>query len=220
MQKLQNFILFILALICLSGCLTSKRMDAYVASQYGNQLPKQSKKAKADITVNSVFHNDNSISTTVQKTSHLLPLIVYFQYDYRHTCTLNPEIAVTEFANTVHSQSNKLSQKLNGERLELTVEQVPSAFALVDKAHLLLLTISWDRIYVEPDFKDLVVSYKLFQNNNVVKAGKLDVKNNERNKGIRLFQSWKSSTREYLSEYNADVIAMSKSAINQLLEQL
>ena len=220
MKKFQSPILLALAIVCLSGCLTSKRMDAYVANQYGNQLPRQNKKTKADITVNSVFRSDNSISTTVQKTSHLLPLVVYFQYDYRHTCTLNPEIAVTEFANTVHSQSNKLSQKLNGERLELTVEQVPSAFALVDKAHLLLLTISWDRIYVEPDFKDLVVSYKLFQNNNVVKTGKLDVKNNERNKGIRFFQSWKSSTREYLSDYNADVTAMSKSAINQLLEQL
>jgi len=90
-------------------------MDAYVSGQYGNQLPKQNnKKAKADITVNSIFSNDNSISTTVQKTSHFLPLIVYFQYDYRHTCTLNPAIAVSQFANTVYAQSGKLSQKLNG----------------------------------------------------------------------------------------------------------
>lgn len=220
MQKFQSLIALILCIVCLSGCLTSKKMDAYVANEYGNQLPRQNKKTKADITVNSVFHRDKSISTTVQKTSHLLPLIVYFQYDYRHTCTLNPEIAVTEFANTVHAQSDKLLQKLNEQRLELTVEQVPSAFALVDKAHLLLFLISWDKIYVEPDFKDLVVAYKLFQNNNVVKTGKLVVKNNERNKGIRFFQSWKSSTREYLSDYNADVTAMSKSAINQLLALL
>jgi hypothetical protein len=195
-------------------------MDDYVASQYGNQLPKP-KKSKADIAVRSVFPSGNTfISRTVQKTSHVLPLVVYFQYDYRHTCTLNPEIAVTEFANTVQAQSTRLSQKLNGEKLELTVEQVPSAFALVDKGHLLLFSISWDKIYVAPDFKDLIVSYKLFQGNDAVKTGKIDIKNTERNRGIRFFQSWKSSTSEYLTSYNADVANMSRAFVNELLEQL
>ena len=213
---------FLIAILCstfFTSCLSSK-MDSYVASRYGNELPKP-KKSKAGITVNSVFPSaNNSISTTVKKTSHFLPLIVYFQFDYRHTCTLNPLIGVTQFTNAINSQSSKLSQKLNGQTLELTVEQVPSAFAIVDKGHLLLFVISWDKIYVEPDFKDLVVSYKLLENNNVVKKGKIDVKNHERDRGIGLFQSWRSSVREYLSSYDANMTTMSKDFVNQLLEQL
>ena len=119
----------------------------------------------------------------------------------------------------MHNPASSL-KNLTGQRLELTVEQVPSAFALVDKGHLLLFSISWDKIYVEPDFKDLVVSYKLFQNNTVIKTGKVDVKNDERNKGIHFFQSWRSSTREYLSDYNTDVAAMSKSAVSKLMDEL
>ena len=212
-----------IALLCclsLTSCLTSKRMDTYVASQFGNELPKP-KKNKADITVKSVFSTANDyISTTVQKTSHILPLIVYFQYDYRHTCTLNPLIGVTDFSNNINAQSAKILQNLNGQTLELTVEQVPSAFAIVDKGHLLLLTISWDRIYVEPDFKDLIVSYKLLQNNTVTKKGQIDIKNHERDRGIRIFQSWKSSVREYLSSYNSNMAVMSKEFVSQLLQNL
>jgi hypothetical protein len=215
-----HFSMVLLCSICFISCLTSKKMDAYVASQYGNELPKP-RKTKADVTMNSVFPSaNNSISTTIQKTSHFLPLIVYFQYDYRHTCTLNPLIGVTQFTNTVNSQSAKLSQKLNGQTLELTVEQVPSAFAIVDKGHLLLLTISWDKIYVEPDFKDLIVSFKLLQNGTTIKNGKIDIRNREKEKGIRLFQSWKSSIREYISSYNSNMTTMSKDFMNQLFEQL
>jgi len=213
-------LVLLLASTGFTGCLTSKRMDSYVASQFGNELPRL-KKNKADITVNSVYSSaHDEISNTVQKTSHFLPLIVYFQFDYRHTCTLNPQIGVTEFANNVGSQYAKISQQLGGRTLELTVEQVPSAFAIADKAHLLLLVIHWDRVFVDPDFKDLVVSYKLLQNNSVVKTGKIDVKNHERDRNVGVFQSWKSSVREYLSTYNADMTSMSKEFVTQLLNEL
>lgn len=219
-NQCSNPFVLLVCTICLTSCLTSKKMDAYVASQYGNELPKP-KKNKADITISSAFSSaDNHISTTIQKTSHFLPLIVYFQYDYRHTCTLNPLIGVTQFSNTISSSSTKLSQKLNGQTLELTVEQVPSAFAIVDKGHLLLFVISWDKIYVEPDFKDLIVSYKLLQGDTVVKKGKINIRNQERNRGIGMFQSWKSSVREYLSSYESNMTAMSKNFITKLLDEL
>lgn len=205
----------------LCSCLTSKKMDVVVAEQYGNQMPKVNKKSKADVIVNSVYPlNEKALSTTIKKTSHFLPLIVYWQFDYRHTCTLNPQIAVSNFTNTINAMSEKLSQKLNGQRLELTIEQVPLAFSLVDKAHLLLMVIHWDHIYMEPDFKDLIVSYKLFQFNNVVKTGKIDIANTEKNKETGFFQSWKSSITQYVAIYNGEVANMSHAFVHQLIEEL
>ena len=90
----------------------------------------------------------------------------------------------------------------------------------VDKAGILLFVIHWDKILVEPDFKDLVVSYKVLQNGTVVKTNSISVKNDEKSRGIRFAQSWKSSTSEYLSQYNADIINMSKSFVNKLLQEL
>src|SRR3982751_313385 len=135
-QKTQNAACFIVGfclLASLCSCLTSQKMDAYVSGQYGDQLPKQNKKMKSDIVVNSaIASREKYISTTVSKTTHVLPLVVYWEFDYRHTCNLNPEIPVSAFANALNSMAAKISQKLNGQRLELTVEQTPSAFAIVD----------------------------------------------------------------------------------------
>jgi hypothetical protein len=216
--------LLLLSVLFLSSCLTPQKMDKYVAEQYGNRIPKQNKIKKADINVSSIFPSpSNNISTTVKKRSNFLPLIVYWQGDYRHICTLNSSVAVNSFSNVVNTLTNKaLTEKLAGQRLELTVEQIPTEFALVDKARMiwLIYAISWDKIYMEPDFKDLVVSYKLLQNDTTVKTGKISIKGDAHNKGIRFFQSWKSATSEYLVDYNTNINTMSRAFMNQLAEEL
>jgi hypothetical protein len=199
-------------------------MDAYIATQYNNQVPKLDKKKTPEITVTSTVQSPvSNISSTVQKTSKFLPLIIYWSWDYRHTSTLNPEIPVTIFSNTINTIANKgLNQKLTGKKLQLTVEQIPNAFALVDKSHMIFViyTISWDKIYMEPDFKDLVVSYQLSENDNTVKTGRITIKNDARNKGLRYFQSWKSALSEYIAGYNSSVTNMTKDFVNQLVGEL
>jgi hypothetical protein len=222
LQKRSFFAVLFLSVTLFSSCLTSQKMDKFVAAHYNNQLPKEKK--KTDITVTSkVTYPSNAISTTVQKTSKVLPLLVYWQMDYRHTCTLNPAIAVNQFATTINTLSSKgLNQKLNGQRLELSVEQIPTAFALVDKAHMIWLVyaISWEKVYMEPDAKDLIVSYKLLQNDNTEKTGKITVKSTARNQGLRYFQSWKSATSEQLADYSTNITAMSKTFVTKLMEEL
>lgn len=208
----------------LSSCLTSSKMDRFVAAQYNNQLPKQDKKKQPTITVaSSMPATATDISKTVQKTSKVLPLIVYWQYDYRHTCTLNPSIAVNNFSNAINTIANKgLNQKLAGRKLELMVEQAPTAFAIVDKGHIiwLIYAFGWENVYVEPDFKDLIVSYKVTGEGSEEKAGKIAIKNSAQSKGIRYFQSWKSATAEHLTDHEARMAAMTKSFVSKLMEEL
>src|SRR5438128_776935 len=92
-RSLSAILLSAASLLFLSSCLTSKKMDRYISEQYDNQVPKQDKKKQAGLVINSSLTTDDAISHTVQKTSKVLPLIVYWQYDYRHTCTLNPALA-------------------------------------------------------------------------------------------------------------------------------
>lgn len=199
-------------------------MDKFVASQYGDQIPLQNKTKKADITVSSNLTSaTGNISTTVQKTSKVLPLIVYWQWDYRHTCALNPAIGVNNFSNVVNALAGKsLNPKLLNQKLELTVEQMPAGFALVDKAHLIwiIYAITWDKIYIEPDFKDLVVAYKATQPDGTFKTGKITIKNTEERTGIRFFQSWRSATSEYLDRYNTGITDMAKAFITKMVAEL
>jgi hypothetical protein len=209
--------------LMLSSCLTSAKLDKFVAAQYNNELPKPGKKKKAEIEVTSQLSANNSqISTTVHKTDKFLPLIVYWKYNHRQSCSLNPSIAVTNFSNAVNSLATKgLLDKLSGRKLELTVEQAPSAFSLIAKENMIWLVyaISWEKIYIEPDVKDLVVAYKVVGGEGD-KTGRITVNNSEKNKGLRFFQSWKSATSEYLSEYNSNFTTMTKSFVSQLANEL
>ena len=217
-------LLFTVVVFVSSGCLTSAKLDRYVAQQYNNELPKQKEQKKTGIVITSPLVSDPTVvSNSVQKTSKVLPLIVYWSFDWRHTCTLNPAIALASFSNTLSSASSKaFTQKIAGRRLELSVEQVPAAFAIVDKAHMiwLIYAFGWDKVYVEPDAKDMVVSYKLVGDDGLAKSGKITVKSQAENKGIRFFQSWKSATSEYLTDYEAGIALMTKSFVNKLTEEL
>ena len=218
-----TFILFLVAL-SLSSCLTSKKIDRFVGKQYNDELPKPEKKKNPDIDITSkISYGPANISTTETKTSDMLPLLFYWQWDYKNTCTLNPAIAVNTFTKTVNLQTGRgLKQKLNGQQLELTIEQMPNAFAFDDKAYLIwvIYAFGWDKISVQPDVKDLVVSYKVLQNGNSVKSGSITIKNNEHNKGLRFFQSWRSAISEYLIQYDQDISIMTKAFTDKLYQEL
>lgn len=225
--KRQLFFLSIILLLTnllLSSCLTTKKMDKFVADQYNNQLPKQEKKKNTDISVNSsIVANTEDISLSNRKVSNVLPLLLYWQWTSKLTSNLNPSIAVSSFTKALNLQASKdLSKKLNGQKLEVTVEQIPVAFSIVEKGHVvwLIYAISWSKLFVEPDFLDMVVSYKILQNDKESKSGKITIKNIAKNQNIRYFQSWKSATSDHLAQYNQDISAMTKELIKKLIEEL
>ena len=212
--------LFIL-LSSLTSCHIAQKMDAHIASQFNNKVPKPDTRADSAIIVKSSVPSDpNELSHTVKTWKHLF-LLVYWKYDYRHTCTLNPAIGVSYLSKGIYQQSNQLKQKLNGKQLELTIEQIPGSFALVDKGHVVLLIVQWDKYYVEPDTKEIIVSYKLLQNGVATRSGKITVDNIQRKKPWNIiFQSWKKATSAFLGRYDADLTEMSRTIVNNLLEVL
>jgi hypothetical protein len=215
--------ILLLCLLIFSSCLTSKNLDKFVAKEYNNELPKANRKPKIDVAVAMANPTTgNAISSTTHTTDKFLPLIIYWKYDHRQTCTLNNAIALANFTNTVNSSATKtLEQKLIGQRLELTVEEIPNAFSIVAKENMiwLIYAFSWAKVYIEPDQRDLVVYYKVI-GSDYGKDGKITIKNPAKAQGVRWFQSWKSATSEHLSEYNATVTAMTKSFIQQLAQEL
>ncbi len=212
------------SILFLSSCLTSKKMDAYISEQYNNEIPRVNKKKQpAEISYTSALHSTTSDISVTKSHTKILPLIFYWAIDDRQICTLNPGIAAADFENTVNKMANKgLNQKLSGQKLELTVEEAPATFSLVDKTHAiwLIYAIHWEKVYIEPQPKDLVVAYKLYKDENILKSGSITIKNTEKNKGLRFFQSWKSAISEHLADYDTNVSAMSEQLVNQLQQQL
>jgi len=219
-QAVFNLFVFLILLSALTSCHIAQKMDAYVAGQFGNKVPKPDKRTDSTIVVKSSIPSDsNELSHTV-KTNKNLFLLLYWKYDYRHTCTLNPAIGVNYLRKGIYQQANKLKQKLNGQQLELMIEQIPNTFAIVDKGFVILLLLQIDKFYVEADSKDIVISYRILQNGVANKTGNITIDNIQKNKPMGFFQTWKGATNQFLGRYNADLTEMSRAIINKLIAEL
>jgi hypothetical protein len=217
-----RWVVFISTVFFFGSCLGPKSINKMVREKYSAPTTPQKKK-QDQISINSELKwPDNDISKTEKKTSAMLPLIVYWQFDYKNTCTLNPRIPLDIFNTTVHSYAaHGLRQKLQGRRLEINVKQIPTTFAIDDKGHTILFLVSWDNISIVPENKDLAVSYQLLDSNGLdVKNGELILSAFEKPIDLKMFQSLKKKTWAYLDQYDAEIAIMTKKLMDKLAAEL
>lgn len=209
--------------LSLAGCVTTKKVDAFISAQYGDRIPPVVRRKADDIKISSSLpQKGDQLSSTV-KTSKTLPLILYWQGEYKTTSTLNTEIPVNQFTNTLLSMARrKLVPKLNGRRLELSLDEVPHSFTLDDKEHLIWLVyaINWSKLSMQPSGDDMVVTYKLTDNGTTTQTGKITVHDAEKPMPIGLFRTWKNATSTYISRYDDAIKQMSLAVVDQLERQL
>ena len=212
------------AIICLCGCLGPKKINKWVAQNYEDAMPTRKKSDVITIT-SSLNSMGDVLSETQKKTSHVLPLLFYWQYDYKNTTTLNPQIGINNFTSTVFSYSNKaLKQKLNGRKLELNIEKMPTNFAIDDKGHIVwvvLYAFSWDVLTVQPEDHEMVVSYKILnQDNSSYKTGTVEISNTDKGLTLGMFQSLKKKTFQCFDQYDASITSMSKMVVDKIAAEL
>jgi hypothetical protein len=208
----------------LSSCLTTK-MDKWVDKKYAGTLNAPTKKAPDYLTVTSgLVTSDSKLSTTKMQVKNMLPLLFYWQMDYRYTCTLNPKIPVNTFQATMQTYANSkgLKQKLNGQKLELSVDKIPNVFALNDRSHMVwvIYAFGWDKVTFRPDNQELMVSYKITKDGVETGKGVVSVPNNDKLIGLRFLQSVKKATNQYLDQYNENIKVMSKVAVDKIVTEV
>lgn len=225
MKTLQiSLSLFIACSIILTSCLTAKKVDRQVAKKYDEISQSKKKQTKENILITSkLITSNNKISTSETKTSHVLPLIIYNQWNYTNTCTLNPQIPINNFTSTVLSASGKgLREKIIGQTLELSVEQIPNIFAIDDKAHLIFFgyAVGWDDVSIMSDKVDMVVNYTLLKDGAEIKKGSITVPYVYDKQKLGMFKSWKKATDEFLDQYDLNITEMSKSFVKKLATEI
>ena len=141
-----------------------------------------------------------------------------------NTCTLNPAIPVNTFktAFQTYANTNGLKQKLDGQKIELSIDKIPNVFVLNDRSHSIWLVYlySWDQITFRPQETDMVVSYKISKNNEVTKEGTITIANSDKIAKLKFFQSIKVATAQYLDQYNESIKAMTKKVADQLAAEI
>ena len=219
-----NLKLFIASSVILTSCLTAKKVDKEVAKQYGEISQPKKKQANDNIFItSSLITSDSKISTSETKTSHVLPFIIYNQWNYTNTCTINPQIPINNFISTVQTTSNKkLRDIISGLKLELSVDKIPNIFAIDDKAHLIFLgyAFGWDNVSIMSDKIDMVVTYKLSNDGLETKKGTITIPYIYDKQKLGMFKNWKNATIEFLEQYNLNITEMSKSFVQKLVTEI
>ncbi|WP_205511748.1 hypothetical protein [Longitalea arenae] len=208
------------------SCITARKVDRWVDKKYGDALTAPTRKNTEYITVSTTLPVAEQINSSTKKTSgRFLPLLVYWEWQTANTCTLNPKLPFNNFTNTAltYASSKGLKSKLNGRRVELVLTQIPNVFSIDDESHLVfvgLYAFGWDIISVVPAKSEMVVSYKIFQDNTELKQGVITIPDLDKAIHVKIFNSVKRKTWEYIDQYNENITAMSKKAVDSLITQL
>ncbi|MGZ5133973.1 MAG: hypothetical protein ACXWCG_02430 [Flavitalea sp.] len=216
--------LLLIVLISLTSCLTPRKIDKWIDHEYGNTV--QTKPKKSDyITIAPPQTNNDIIAKTEKKKMKMLPLLFYWKWEYGTVSTLNEKVPHNTFQQTFipYANGKRLKEKLNGQTVELKLDQMPATFSVVDKGgmvFLVLWAISWDRIFVDPTKQDMVVSYRLLRDGVETKKGTITIADHNKPVDVKVLHSVKKTFWEYLATYTGNVQGMSKEVADKLIVEL
>lgn len=219
----RTVVILFLSVCLLSGCLTARKLDRQIGKEYADraglvQIPQNT---ASIIIASPLIDQSGYFSASTTSTGKMLPLFFYWSWEYKNASKLNPRIPINLLAGQL-KKSVPLKDKLAGRRLELTIEEVPADFAIIDKAHLIffLYAFGWDKVTIQGEAANFSVQYKVYGADTALKSGKILIPAPSNMRGISMFTSWKTATSHFLQQYDANVIAMSRTLIADLLKEL
>lgn len=220
----QLIIIFAFA-VSLVSCSFPKKMDKWIGEQYGETVTSNKPKANYFTIASPLITADTKTSNSVKHPTKVLPLFFYWQFNYKVSSTLNPKVPMNSFVSSFTSYANSkgLKQKLNGQKLELTIDKIPTTFSFNDDLrdiNLLLAQIHWEKIYLLPESVDMAITYKLTKDNGEIKNGVINIADPNTVKQKRYFKRVKTATLEYLAQYDDNIKLMAKTAVDKMLAEL
>ncbi|MGB4771610.1 MAG: hypothetical protein WBP58_09130 [Chitinophagaceae bacterium] len=218
-------VICILLVFSFTSCISSQKVADYSSQYYGDALPKEKKTKKAGIEVINKLPDDmERIAKGKHVDNQLLPLLFYWKIDREKICTLNNKIPAVQVSNATHQfASRELMDKLKGRKLELYIEEAPRQFSfrVLDEVIIVILVpVGWTKVSVKPDSVDLKVRYRLLDGSSVVKEGVVIADNAQRDLVLGKYQSWKKAQSQFLDDYNANLVNMTKDVLEKLNAEL
>lgn len=209
----------------LTSCVGPKKIDKWIGEQYGETTASNKPKANYFTITSPLVTADSKTSNSVKEKTKVLPLIFYWQFDYKISSSLNPKVPMNLFVSafTSYANSKGLKQKLNGQKLEMTIDKMPTAFSFHDDfrdINLLLAQIHWEKIYIAPENADVAISYKLTKDNGETKSGVINIADRNKIKQKKYLQRLKTATQDYLAQYDENIRSMAKTAVDKVLLDL
>jgi hypothetical protein len=218
-------IVLLLFTFLLSGCLTPAKVDGWIAEEYPSTPLKP--KTSDYISAKTVIDYKSTISSTTHREKNkILPLLVYWRTESALTSTLSESVPFNIFNSNLISYANSkhLKDKLKGQKVELTVEKLPTSFSWTGVDHIIFLGIwyvEWSAVFIEPHNENMVVSYRVLNDNTETKKGTIAIRDLNQRTYLKMFHySGKKFLDRYLEAYNSNLQMMSRQFVDQLMSEL
>ena len=170
----------LLILLSISSCLGPKKMDKWIDNHYKNQAATKVKNNDYITIQSGAPAASERVSVTKRGKKKLIPALLFWHWDYSTVSTLSNSISMKNLNATMlpYANTKGLKQKLNGQKLELSVVKAPASFELTEKGNLIFLGvwyIGWETIYIEPEKQDLIVAYRMLKDGMETGKGEISV---------------------------------------------
>jgi hypothetical protein len=221
---MKHLITTIVIALYLSSCLTTKKMDNIIEEYEGGLTTKL--KTSDYITINTPgLLKTEAASVTAKGKDKILPLLFYWRFEWSRIPTLNSYIPIANINSTIiqYANTKKLKEKLNGQKIELTINKVPTTFSLTYRDHLaffVLYYVQWGRVFIDPQKQDITIGYRILKDNIETKKGAITVADPSKPLDLKFLQSIKKMTGDYLELYDNMIKDMSKQFVDKLLLEI
>jgi hypothetical protein len=219
---MKRVLLTILTINFLTSCIGTKRFNGFVEPKFQKaQITSTNENLTFDLS--GLENKTNSITSTQIK-SQFIPAILYWQWNNTIKCEVNPVIIGQTIREDFlkFADSLKIQEKLQARKLEIKLENVPNSFVYTFKGFTVILIIAYTVNATEaifPEQQDMVLSYKLTQNDSTIKEGKLTTSNKDQ--PIKnVWKSTKKFTWIYIDQFKKNNKLMTKKIVEQLLTEL
>ncbi len=220
-----GYFTLLLSPFVLFSCSTAHFADNASKSYYNKHTPTAEKMNTVFFIYKNAFSTDKEMPTQPTKSTttkkQLLPLLFYWNWFFRATSDMNTFIPVNNLITSINKNAKEkgLQQKLNGEKIELTINSIPHQFNTIDKGFIILF-LSVESFYIENDTSKLDISYRILNGNNEVKKGNIVIEPDDKKVSLGYFESEKRLFNDGFTHYDESIDKMGKQLVERLYEIL
>lgn len=212
----------LLAITIFSSCISTKKYASYVAPKFESvPINRTNNNIKFDLTA---LHKSDTSIVANSLTSQFIPAILFWQWNKTIQCDVDQTIIGESFETDFLSiaDSLKVQDVLKDRQLEIKLEEIPNSFIYTNKGQTIIFIVAYAFSAIEaiaPKLDDVVVSYKLRENDAIIKQGKITVFNTQ--KPVRnVWKSTKKFTWMYVSQFKENNKRMTEDVINKLIGEI
>lgn len=223
MNRTIKILTLILSATLLYSCDSTKKYANFVNLKYAQQNLKINNNSYIEYDSISNKSND-SVAKAEKVKSLLIPALIYWKWDNSVRCELSSQqtnfIIKNNFQNI--ADSLKIKEKLNGQKLIISIEAVPRAFVYTNSGYVIFLLFAYSAGFLEaitPENEKLILSYQVVKGTTKTKSGRIELMHSDLPMK-NLMKSKKKFIWEYLDQYESNMKDLSRLSIEKIYNEL